>query len=143
MEKAEVLLQTYYILLPVISTALIGWVGMMLKEQREKEKARENNIKKDEAEAKKIRRANSTGIMLVLRYMLKRYHSEYMIQGQMSYSQYQDWLDLYHAYKDLGGNSIADEWNEDIEHLKKSDSASNISPFEVMLRKSIEENRKE
>lgn len=135
MRQAEVLLQTYYILLPVISTALIGWVGMMLKEQREKEKHRENKIKEDEAEAKKIRKANSTGIMLVLRYMLKRYHSEYMIQEKMSYAQYQDWLDLYHAYKALGGNSIADEWNEDVERLKKSDSASNISPFEVMLQK--------
>lgn len=141
MKQAEVLLQTYYILLPVISTALIGWVGMMLKGQREKEKCRENKIKEDEIEAKRIRRANSTGIMLVLRYMLKRYHSEYMIQGKMSYAQYQDWIDLFNAYTALGGNSIAKEWNEDVEHLVKNDSGPHISPFEIMLRKSVEENR--
>lgn len=141
MKQAEVLLQTYYILLPVISTALIGWVGMMLKDQKQKEKDREKKIKEDEVEAKRIRKANSTGIMLVLRYMLKRYHSEYMIQGKMSYAQYQDWIDMYSAYKALGGNSIASEWNEDIEHLAKNDSGPHISPFEILLRKSVEEER--
>lgn len=135
----EVLLQTYYIILPIIMTALVGWVGMMMKEQKQKEKTREQKIKEDENEAKRIRKANSNGIMLVLRYMLKRYHSEYMIQGKMSYSQYQDWIDLYEAYTALGGNSIAKEWNEDVENLVKSDAGSNESPFETMLRKSVED----
>ena len=135
----EVLLQTYYIILPIIMTALVGWVGMMMKEQKQKEKTREQKIKEDENEAKRIRKANSNGIMLVLRYMLKRYHSEYMIQGKMSYSQYQDWIDLYEAYTALGGNSIAKEWNEDVENLVKSDAGSNESPFEAMLRKSVED----
>lgn len=139
----EVLLQTYYIVLPIIMTGLVGWVGMMLKEQKQKEKTREQKIKEEEIEAKRIRKANSTGIMLVLRYMLKRYHSEYMIQGKMSYSQYQDWIDMYRAYKALGGNSIAEEWNEDIEKLSKSDAGSNESPFETMLRKSVEEERRD
>ena len=33
----EILLQTYYILLPIVATALIGWVGVQLKKQRKKE----------------------------------------------------------------------------------------------------------
>ena len=32
----EILLQTYYILLPVVATALIGWVGVQIKKQRKK-----------------------------------------------------------------------------------------------------------
>lgn len=34
----EVLLQTYYILLPIIATALVGWVGVLLKDQKKKRK---------------------------------------------------------------------------------------------------------
>ena len=30
----KVLLETYYILLPIIATALIGWVGVLLKGQK-------------------------------------------------------------------------------------------------------------
>lgn len=135
----EVLLQTYYIILPIIMTALVGWVGMMMKDQKQKEKTREQKIKEDEIEAKRIRKANSNGIMLVLRYMLKRYHSEYMIQGKITYTQYKDWMDMFKAYTALGGNSIAEEWNEDVEKLPKSDAGSNESPFEAMLRKSVED----
>ena len=32
----EVILQTYYTLLPIIATALVGWVGVLLKNQRKK-----------------------------------------------------------------------------------------------------------
>lgn len=135
----EVLLQTYYIVLPIVTTAVIGWVGVSLKNQKKKEKDREDKILQQELEAKKMRKANSKGIMLVLRYMLKRYHSEYMIQGIISYSQYQDWIDIFTAYTALEGNSIAKEWNEDIEKLPKSDLRSDSSPFEKMLQKSIEE----
>lgn len=133
----EVLIKTYYILLPIVATALIGWVGAQLKDQKKQEKLHKEDIEKKEAAAEKIRHANSTGIMLVLRYMLKRYHSEYMIQGKITYDQYQDWMDLYKAYTALGGNSIAKDWNNDIKRLKKTDSMSDMSPFEVMLRNSM------
>lgn len=133
----EVLIKTYYILLPIVATALIGWVGALLKDQKKQEKLRKEDIEKKEAAAEKIRHANSTGIMLVLRYMLKRYHGEYMIQGKITYDQYQDWMDLYEAYTALGGNSIAKDWNNDIKRLKKTDSMSDMSPFEAMLRNSM------
>lgn len=32
----EVILQTYYTLLPIIATALVGWVGILLKNQKKK-----------------------------------------------------------------------------------------------------------
>lgn len=117
----EILLQTYYILLPIVATALIGWVGVLLKKQRKKE---------EDSEAKQ--EAFASGITMVLRYMLQRYHGEYIIQGKISYNQYKNWKDIFTVYRTLGGNSIALEWDEDIDQLEKCDS--DISPYEAMLK---------
>ena len=122
----EVILQTYYILLPIIATALIGWVGVLLKEQRKKESDNETKQK-----------ALVEGITMVLRYMLQRYHGEFMIQGQISYGQYKNWKDFFAVYRALGGNSLAIDWDDDIEKLEKCDS--DISPYEVMLKKKIQQ----
>ena len=118
----EVLLQTYYTLLPIIATALVGWVGVLLKNQKKKDTNRE---KKQEA--------LSEGITMILRYMLQRYHGEYMIQGKISYSQYQNWKDIFGVYRALGGNSIAIEWDHEIDELDKCES--DVSPYEEMLKK--------
>lgn len=131
----DVILQTYYILLPIIATALIGWVGAMLKGQKKREQERVRVEKENANLAEKNRKAANAGIMLVLRYMLKRYHSEYVIQGKITYAQYQDWRDIFSAYSALGGNSIAIDWNADIEGLERTDSIPSASPFEVMLQK--------
>lgn len=117
----EVLLQTYYILLPIIATALVGWVGVMLKNQKKKDDDREEKQK-----------ALSEGIVMILRYMLQRYHGEYMIQKKISYSQYQNWKDIFGVYKMLGGNSIAIEWDHEIDELEKCES--DVSPYEEMLK---------
>lgn len=117
----EVILQTYYALLPIIATALVGWVGVLLKNQKKKDTDREEKQK-----------ALSEGIMMILRYMLQRYHGEYMIQGRISYSQYQNWKDIFGVYRALGGNSIAIEWDHDIDDLEKCES--DVSPYEEMLK---------
>lgn len=122
----EILLQTYYILLPVVATALIGWVGVQLKKQRKKE---------DDSEA--MQKAFSDGIMMVLRYMLQRYHGEYTIERKISYSQYQNWKDIFTVYRALGGNSIAIEWDKEIDDLEKCDS--DVSPYELMLKRKNKE----
>lgn len=118
----KVLLETYYILLPIIATALIGWVGVLLKGQKKKDDERERR-----------QRAQSEGIMLILRYMLQRYHGEYHIQGVITYNQYKNWNDIYQIYKELGGNSVAEEWNDDIERMEKRDSASEMSIYAAFL----------
>ena len=134
----DVILQTYYILLPIIATALIGWVGAMLKGQKKREQERIRAEQEREKRAQKANEASGAGIMLVLRYMLKRYHSEYMLQGKITYAQYQDWRDIFAAYSALGGNSIAIDWNDDIEALERTDAIPSASPFEVMLQKNYE-----
>lgn len=121
---SKVILETYYTLLPIVATALIGWVGYLLKDQKKKE---------DDRDVKQ--KAQNTAIMLVLRYMLQRYHSEYKLQGYITYSQYKNWKDIYETYKILGGNSIADEWNEDIENMEKIESSDDMSLYELALRK--------
>lgn len=115
----EVILQTYYILLPIVATAVVGWAGHTIKSQRKQDDARDN------------------GIVMILRYMLHRYHSEYTMQGKMTYSQYQDWIDLFGAYTALGGNSVAVQWNKDIEGLEKVESASDASLYELMLKQTM------
>ena len=117
----EVILQTYYILLPIVATALVGWVGVQIKTQRKKE---DDNAEKQKAYAE--------GITMVLRYMLQRYHGEYLIQGKISYNQYKNWKDIFTAYRTLGGTSIALEWDEDIDRLEKCES--DVSPYEAMLK---------
>ena len=119
----KILLETYYILLPIIATALIGWVGVLLKKK-----------KKEKTEAEKMQAAQSQGIMLILRYMLQRYHGEYRMQKEITYNQYKNWKDIYQIYTDLGGNSIAEEWNEDIEHMNKCESVQEMSIYEAMLK---------
>ena len=134
----EIILETYYTLLPIVATTFIGWVGFILKKQHRKEKDRDDRIKTKQQEDDIIRKANSKGTMLILRYMLNRYHTEYMAQGKMAYSQYKDWIELYDAYVALGGNSIAVEWNKDIEELEKCDFIEGRSLFENIVRSSLE-----
>lgn len=133
----NILLETYYILLPIIATAILGWVGLLLKEQKKKESDKDKIAQKKEEEIASIRKANSEGIKLILRYMLKRYHSEYMLQEKITYNQYKDWIDLWKAYEALNGNSIAEEWNDDIEKLDKCDSISDMSLYESVLMQCI------
>lgn len=138
--ELDFLVETYYILLPIVATALIGWVGMLLKEQKKDKKDVEEKAKQKEEQIARIRKANSEGIKLVLRYMLNRYHTEYMIQGKITYSQYKDWMDLFAAYTALGGNSIAMDWNDDIEKMDKCNSLEKMSTFEAMVRHNLERN---
>lgn len=133
----DFLLETYYILLPIIATAILGWVGVLLKEQKKKESDKDKIAQKKEEEIASIRKANSEGIKLILRYMLKRYHSEYMLQEKITYNQYKDWIDLWKAYEALNGNSIAEEWNDDIEKLDKCDSISDMTLYESILMQCI------
>ena len=125
----EVILQTYYTLLPIIATALVGWVGVLLKKQ-----------KKKDTDQEKRQEALSEGIMMILRYMLQRYHGEYMIQGRISYNQYRNWKDIFGVYRALGGNSVAIEWDHEIDDLDKCES--DVSPYEEILKKEAKQDER-
>lgn len=95
----EMLLQTYYIALPV----LLGYIVWLLK-----------RMKKDKD-------ANSKGTMLLLRVQMIEYHDRYMEQGDIPSYAYQNFVEMYDAYHQLGGNGMITKMYEEIQelHLKK------------------------
>lgn len=71
---SEFFYQTYMIALPVILTALLGYIVWLLKEQKNQKKIdKEERDARIEAE-KQLREKNSRGTMLLLRVQLIEYH---------------------------------------------------------------------
>lgn len=99
----EFLMQTYYVALPIVLTALMGYVIWLLQNQ------------------KKDRDANSKGTMLLLRVQLIEYHEKYTNLGEIPSYAYQNFMEMYDAYHTLGGNGMVTKMKEEIEelHLKR------------------------
>ncbi|MCI5868295.1 MAG: hypothetical protein MR224_02105 [Dorea sp.] len=70
---------------------------------------------------KKDRDANSKGTMLLLRVQLIEYHDKYMEQGNIPSYAYDNFIEMYEAYHELGGNGMVTKMYEEIRelHLKK------------------------
>lgn len=109
------------IALPVVLTALLGYIVWMLKEQKEQKKIdiKERN-ERIEAE-RKLRENNSKGTMLLLRVQLIEYHNKYIKLGDIPSYAYENFLEMYDAYHALGGNGMITKMKNEIEelHLKK------------------------
>lgn len=101
MEK--ILMETYSIALPIVLTALMGYIVWLLKKQ------------------KKDRDANSKGTMLLLRVQLIEYHDKYMAIGSIPSYAFENFCEMYEAYHELGGNGMITKMKEEIDelHLKK------------------------
>lgn len=99
----NLLLETYSIALPIVLTALMGYIVWLLKKQ------------------KKDRDANSKGTMLLLRVQLIEYHDKYTILGSIPSYAYENFCEMYEAYHELGGNSMITKMKKEIDelHLKK------------------------
>lgn len=97
---------TYTIVLPIIVTALMGYVVWLLKNQ------------------KKDRDANSKGTMLLLRVQLIEYHDKYMKKGDIPSYAYENFCEMYNAYHRLGGNGMVTKMYNEIQelHLKKKEN---------------------
>lgn len=67
------------------------------------------------------RSANSKANMLLLRVHLIEYHDKYMASGEIPSYAYQNFNEMYEAYKALGGNGMITKMHEEIEelHLKR------------------------
>lgn len=101
----ELLIQTYTVALPIILTALMGYVVWILKNQ------------------KKDRDANSRGTMLLLRVQIIEYHDKYIKRGSIPSYAYENFCEMYAAYHELGGNGMVTKMYEEIEalHLEKKE----------------------
>lgn len=99
----NLLLETYSIALPIVLTALMGYIVWLLKKQ------------------KKDRDANSKGTMLLLRVQLIEYHDKYTILGSIPSYAYENFCEMYETYHELGGNGMITKMKEEIDelHLKK------------------------
>lgn len=117
----SVLLQSYLIALPIVLTALMGYVVWLLQEQRKQKKA--DAIERNERieVEQKQREANSHGTMLLLRVQLIEYHDKYMQLGEIPSYAYENFNEMYDAYHKLGGNGMVTKMKQEIEelHLKK------------------------
>lgn len=96
---SEFLMQTYLIALPIVLTAVLGYVVWLLKEQ------------------KKDRDANGKGTMLLLRVQLIEYHDKYMKLGEIPSYAYDNFVEMYEAYHSLGGNGMITKMYHEIQSL--------------------------
>lgn len=95
----EIIKETYTIALPIVLTALMGYVVWLLKNQ------------------KKDRDANSKGTMLLLRVQLIEYHDRYTALGEIPSYAYENFMEMYAAYHELGGNGMITKMKNEIEAL--------------------------
>lgn len=91
----EFMMTTYTIALPVV----LGYIVWLLKEQ------------------KKVRSANSEGTKCLLRVKLIEYHDRYMEKGYIPSYALRNWVEMYEAYKRLGGNGMIEGMNKEIHAL--------------------------
>lgn len=95
----QFLMQTYTIALPIVLTALMGYIVFLLKNQ------------------KKDRDANSRGTMLLLKVQLIEYHAEWKARGYVTKPGLQNFLEMYDAYHALGGNGVVTELLNEVKEL--------------------------
>ena len=91
----EILMTTYSIALPIV----LGYIVWLLKEQ------------------KKIKNANNEGVKCLLRVKLIEYHDKYTQEGSIPAYALENGLEMYKAYKQLGGNGMIDQMKHEVEKL--------------------------
>lgn len=88
-------MQTYRIVLPIA----LGYIVWLLQNQ------------------KKSRDANSEGTKCLLRVKLIEYHDKYVEQGSIPSYALTNWIDMYNAYKGLGGNGMIEGMDKEVRNL--------------------------
>ena len=92
----EFLMQTYVIVLPLA----LGYIVWLLKQR------------------KKCEDAIGKGTMLLLRVQLIEYHDRYTALGHIPSYAYENFVEMYDAYHDLGGNGMVTHMYEEIKRLE-------------------------
>lgn len=103
---SNLFMQTYIIALPIVLTSLLGYIVWVLKEQ------------------KKDRDANSRGTMLLLREQLFKYHDRYTETEEIPLCVYENFMEMYSAYHELGGNGVVTKMKEEVEELHLARTAN-------------------
>ena len=66
---------------------------------------------------KKDRDANSKGTMLLLRVQLIEYHEKWMERGYITKHGLENFVEMYDAYHELGGNGMVTKLLEEVKRL--------------------------
>ena len=90
------LMETYAMVLPVV----LGYIVWLLKRQ------------------KRDRDANGKGTMLLLRVQLIEYHDRYVASGHIPFYALENFIEMYEAYHELGGNGTVTEMYKEILELE-------------------------
>ncbi len=91
----DLLMQTYTVALPI----LLGYMVWLLKTQ------------------KKDKDANTKGTMLLLRVALIEYHAKYTAIGSIPSYAYENFCEMYEAYRSMGGNGMVVKMKLEIDNL--------------------------
>lgn len=92
----EILMQAYEVALP----AILGYIVWLLKQRKKSEDA------------------NSRGTMLLLRVQLIEYHDRYAALGHIPSYAYENFVEMYEAYHELGGNGMVTHMYEEVKGLE-------------------------
>lgn len=95
----EMIKQTYMIALPIVLTAMMGYIVWLLQNQ------------------KRERDANSHGTMLLLRVQIIDYHDKWTTRGYRTIHGTENIEEMYAAYHDLGGNGMVTALMDEIREL--------------------------
>lgn len=134
MDYMDILLQTYYTVLPIITTSLMGYVIWVLQNNRKKEAFRIEAENKRIEEENRKQQALTEGTRMILLYMLERLYEEYKIQDYVTHEQRDKFHNIYDAYHALGGNGYGTALWETIQELEIRNDADGVSPFVKMLK---------
>ena len=73
--------------------------------------------KEKDQQSSQREKALENGVVCLLRAKMIEYHTKYMDKGYITAHGLQVWLQMYKAYKSLGGNGMIDHMKIEIEEL--------------------------
>ena len=127
----DILLETYYTVLPIVVTSLMGYVVWTLQNGKKQEKVR------IEEESKK-REANAQGTKMILLYMLERLYEEFKLQNYVTHEQRDRFFEIYNAYHNLGGNGYGTALWQSVQELEIRNDVDGVSPYAKLLKEAIQ-----
>lgn len=124
----------------IILTGFMGYVIWLLQEQKKEQTKLKEMQEEEKKQSEATNKALVDGVMLQLRYMLQRYHTEYMLQEFVTTEQYRNFEEIYNVYHSLKGNGAATKWFDAIKELEiRDDLEVGLSPYARIYLQNKEE----
>lgn len=137
----DFLLETYYVILPIIVSALMGYVVWVLENTKKNEQKRLLAEEEKAAEEDKKRQATVHGTCVILLYMLERLYTEYKMQNFITKEQRDNFYNIYQTYHELGGNGYGTALCHYIDELEIRNDVETISPYAKLLKEAYAKGR--